>query len=117
MQNQQTRELISAQKKSHKHSNKDWYANKYKIHKLHQRYILKKGCPPSGTYTFHYITGTLIDTGEYRHKSEPSLEDGSTYKDTNVHMITQNLNQPNTNYCCNIFELTLFYKHQQLDIA
>ena len=23
-----------------------WHACKYKVHKLHQRYILKKGCPP-----------------------------------------------------------------------
>jgi len=48
VQYQHTRELISAQKTSHKH-NKDrsrlqqltWHANKYKVHKLHQRYILK----------------------------------------------------------------------------
>ena len=48
-QNQHTRELISTRKTSHKHSNKDlsrlrytltWHASKYKVHKLHQRYIL-----------------------------------------------------------------------------
>ena len=46
--NQHTRELISARKTSHKHSNKDssptviltWHASKYKIHKLHQGYML-----------------------------------------------------------------------------
>ena len=46
MWNQQTRELISAQKTSLKHNNKDpesprvtfnWHASKSKVHKLHQR--------------------------------------------------------------------------------
>ena len=49
VQNQHTRELISAQKTSHKHDNKRpesptvtlaWHACKCKVHKLHQRYIL-----------------------------------------------------------------------------
>ena len=43
VQNQHTRELISAQKTPHKH-NKDpilkWNPGKYKVHKLHQRYHL-----------------------------------------------------------------------------
>ena len=46
-QNQPTRELTSARKTSHKHSNKDlsrlrllWHSSKYKAHKLHQRYTL-----------------------------------------------------------------------------
>ena len=51
VKNQHTRELISTWKNSHKHSNKDppppqsptvtltWHANRYKVHKLHQRYI------------------------------------------------------------------------------
>ena len=47
LQNQQTREIISAGKTSHKHNNKDlirpsgnltWHASKYKVLKLHQRY-------------------------------------------------------------------------------
>ena len=70
MFNQHTRELISAPIRNtnttrntstlqyeHKYSNKEhqrpesptvtltWHACKYKVHKLHQRYILKKGCP------------------------------------------------------------------------
>ena len=102
VQNQHTRELISARSTSHKHNNKDlcnspgmrvttryinstrvtaskphqrpesptvtftWHASKYKVHKLHQRYILKKKkkkkkkrdkkkrIPPSGIYTLHF---------------------------------------------------------------
>ena len=47
LQNQQTRQIISAGKTSHKHNNKDlirpygnltWHASKYKVLKLHQRY-------------------------------------------------------------------------------
>ena len=49
VQNQATREFISARKTSHKH-NRDpattatptWHASKYKVHKLHERYILKE---------------------------------------------------------------------------
>ena len=45
-----TNELISTQNTSHKHNNKkpelptltlSWHACKYRVHKLHQRYILK----------------------------------------------------------------------------
>ena len=49
--NQHTRELISARNTKHKYNKKDliksprvtltWHACKYKVHKLHQRYILK----------------------------------------------------------------------------
>ena len=35
-----------------------WHACKYKVHKLHQRYILKKGCP-SVAYIYIYIYPTL----------------------------------------------------------
>ena len=31
-----------------------WHAFKYKVHKLHQRYILKKRMSPSGIYTLHF---------------------------------------------------------------
>ena len=48
MQNQHTRELISAWKTSHKHNSKDlsclrtltWHVSKCKVHKLHQRCVL-----------------------------------------------------------------------------
>ena len=37
-----------------------WHAYKYKVHKVHQRYIFKKGCPPVAYIP--YISGTLGDT-------------------------------------------------------
>ena len=54
MQHQHTRELISVPRKSHKRNNKrpesptvtlTWHACKYEVHKLHQQYILERGCP------------------------------------------------------------------------
>ena len=84
----QTRELISARKTSHKHSNKDlsrlltWHVSKYKVglHKLHQSYILCKGRP--------FISGTLGDTGVYKHDREPVffLVKGQFQKFINSHM-------------------------------
>ena len=51
MQNQHTRELITTWKTSHTHTQQQrpgspmvtvtWHASQYKVHKLHQRYILK----------------------------------------------------------------------------
>ena len=75
-ENQHARELISAQKTSHKHNNEDlsrllvaltWHACKYKVHKLHQRRILKKGCPPVA-YIYIYPpfqahSATQVSTG------------------------------------------------------
>ena len=66
MQNQHTRELISAQKRSHKHNSKDqsclqtltWHSSKYKVHKLHQRYVLF-GWSLS---TLHLLTSQLSAT-------------------------------------------------------
>ena len=53
-----------------------WHANKYcKVHKLHQRCIFKKRCPaplPPPPNSFKpIISGTLGNTGVYRHKTEP----------------------------------------------
>ena len=47
-----------------------WHADasKYKVHKPHQWYILKKGCPPVAYIP--YISSTLGDTGVPRHKTE-----------------------------------------------
>ena len=45
------------------------HACKYKVHKLHQRYILNKGC--SQVAYIPYISDTLGDTGVHRHKTEP----------------------------------------------
>ena len=84
----QTRELISARKTSHKHNNKDpsrlltWHVSKYNVglHKLHQRYILYKGRP--------FISGTLGDTGVYKHDREPVffLVKGQFQNSFNSHM-------------------------------
>ena len=38
-----------------------WHACKYKLHKLHQGYSLKIGCPPVAYIP--YISGTLGDRG------------------------------------------------------
>ena len=46
-----------------------WFVSKYKIHKLHQRYSLKKGCPPVAYIPS--ISGTLSDTGMYKRKRDP----------------------------------------------
>ena len=87
-ENQHARELISAEKTSHKHNNKDlsrllvtltWHACKYKVHKLHHRHILKEGRPPPPpppppppqVAYIPYISGTLGDTGVHRLKTEP----------------------------------------------
>ena len=47
-----------------------WHACKYKVCKLHQRHILKNGCPLVA-YIIPYISGTLGHTGVHRHKTEP----------------------------------------------
>ena len=52
-----------------------WHANKYTVHKLHQRCILVIGCPPppmACTYIgIPSISGPLSDTGVYKHKAVP----------------------------------------------
>ena len=45
------------------------HACKYKLHKLHQRCIPRKGFHPVAYIP--YISGTLGDTGVHRHKTEP----------------------------------------------
>ena len=42
-----------------------WHASKYKVHKIHQKYILKKRMPPVAYIPS--ISGTLGDTHVYRH--------------------------------------------------
>ena len=58
VQNQHVRELISARNKQHKHNDKDliltWHACKYKVHKLHQRYM--GGCTSDGVYVYCIYT-------------------------------------------------------------
>ena len=46
-----------------------WPGCKYKVHKLHQRHILKKECPQ--VTSVPYISGILGDTGVHKHKTEP----------------------------------------------
>ena len=48
-------------------SNSTWRASKYKVYKLHQRYILKKGWPQ---WHIPSISGTLGESGVYRHTTE-----------------------------------------------
>ena len=66
-----------------------------KIHKLHQGYLLKKGCPP--VTDISYISGTLGDTGAPRHKAEPvprhsplisKLVQQNKIKNTHIHTWT-----------------------------
>ena len=51
------------------YGNSTWRASKYKVYKLHQRYILKKRMPPVACVPS--ISDTLGDTGVYRHTTEP----------------------------------------------
>ena len=61
-QNMQTKELISAQKMWHKQQQRlkppmptlTWHARKFKVQKLHQKYILRKGCHPGACCTCMY---------------------------------------------------------------
>ena len=76
---QQTRRLISTWKTSNKQQQRlesptltlTWHASKYKVHNLHQRYVLKNLCPQAA-YT-PSTSGTLSDTSVYRHKREPNF--------------------------------------------
>ena len=66
---QQTAKLISAQKLSHKHNNKDLshlqlFSFGIRV-KLHPSYIFKKGCPLMAHIP--YISGTLSDIGVCKH--------------------------------------------------
>ena len=54
------------------------HACKYKVHKLHQRYIPPKTMAPSGRMYMPYISGTLDDTGVHGHKTEPICIQGRT---------------------------------------
>ena len=101
VQNQQ-RELVSTRKTSHINTTTKtwaptltltWHASKYKVHKLHQRHILKKGALRWYIY-IPCVSGTLSNTGVCRHKTEPifiltgsfDLEIGSRNRQVYIHL-------------------------------